>query len=229
MFPCFFSLNQCLSHSWTYFLAHQYFKNFNHDISIFPFLIFLYSGDIEFVLPLTFTYLSLPSFISVSTFFCICLYVLFYLSLPPFMSISTFFFIYLSHLLYLKNDLSFLQPWFVSSFLTIMGFKIMFFHSLEFPDNWYENWLDSIFITKKQIYLQWSTSLWQGREYCSANRFISCYSTAVYSTELQHLTASYCIKYFIFYEFPFFKFNRLTLRGNHGPICRSGSYVMLPV
>ena len=107
--------------------------------------------------------------------------------------------------------------------------KIVFFHLLEFQENGYENWLDSISITKKQNYLQWSTSLWQNREYCSANRFISCYSTEVYSTELQHLTASYCITYFIFYEFPFFKFNRLTLRRNHGPICRSGSYVMLPL
>ena len=108
---------------------------------------FLYSGDIEFVLPLPFIYLSnllfylsllsflsvSPSFLfvsafflSVSTFFFICLYLLFYLSLPPFISISTFFFIYLSHLLYLKNNLSFLQPWFVSSFLTIMGFKWTF-------------------------------------------------------------------------------------------------------
>ena len=100
--------------------------------------------------------------------------------------------------------------------------KIVFFHLLEFQENGYENWLDSIFITKKQNYLQWSTSLWQNREYCSANRFISCYSTEVYSTELQHLTASYCIKYFILYEFPFLKFNCLTLRGNHGPFAVLG-------
>ena len=80
-------------------------------------------------------------YLSVSTFFFICLYLLFYLSLPSFLSVSTFFF-YLSHLFYLsvstfflylslpsfylKNNLSFLQQWFVSFFLTIVGFKWTF-------------------------------------------------------------------------------------------------------
>ena len=139
MFPCFFSLDQCLSHSWTYFscpLIFQKRQSRHQHISFSHF--FVYSGDIQFVLPLTFIYPSLPSFLSVFTFFFICFYLLF-LSISTFfficlyllfLSISTFFFICLTffficlYLLlclslpsfYLKNNLSFLQPWSVSFF-----------------------------------------------------------------------------------------------------------------
>ena len=148
MFACFFSLNQCLSHSWTYSscpLIFQKLQSRHQHISFSHF--FVYSGDIQFVLPLTFIYLSLPSFLSVSTFifiylslpsFFIYLYLLFYLS------VSTFFYIYL-YLLFIWKIIFFSSTMICQFFLTIMGFKwtfdmikncekkvvkIMFFHLL---------------------------------------------------------------------------------------------------
>ena len=112
MFACFFSFNQCLSHSWIYFSCPLIFQKLQsrHQHISFPHF-FVYSGDIQFVLPLTFIYLSLrfffylplPSFLSIClTFFFIYLYLLLYQSLPSFLSnspsflsVSTFYYIYL--------------------------------------------------------------------------------------------------------------------------------------
>ena len=86
-----------------FFLPINISKTLITTSAYFLFSFFVYSGDIEFVLPLTFIYLSL---LSLPSLFSICLYLLFslsvstfffiYLSLPSFLSVSTFFFFYLS-------------------------------------------------------------------------------------------------------------------------------------
>ena len=88
----FFIKSICISFLNIFFLPINISKTSITTSAYFLFSFFLYSGDTGFVLPLTFIYLSLlslPSFLSVSTFFFL------YLSLPSFLSVSTFFF-YLS-------------------------------------------------------------------------------------------------------------------------------------
>ena len=111
MFPCFFSLNQSVSHSWTYSSSPSLFQKLQsrHQHISFPhffciaekynlfcllhLFICLYVSFLS-VSTFFFIYLSLRSFLSVSTFFLICLYLLFYLSLPSFyLSLPSFLYV----------------------------------------------------------------------------------------------------------------------------------------
>ena len=142
MFPCFFSLNQCLSHSWTYSSSPSLFQKLQSRHQHFSFPHFFCIAEkynlfclLHLFICLYVSFLSVSTFffyLSVSTFFFIRLYLFFNLSLSSFLSVSafflsvstffficlTFFFIclYLLFCLSLPNNLPFLQLWFASFF-----------------------------------------------------------------------------------------------------------------
>ena len=103
-----------------FFLPINISKTLITTSAYFLFSFFLYSGEIEFVLPLTFIYLSLR-------FFFICLYLLFYLSVSTFFFIRLYLFFYLSLSSFLSICLTF---FFICLCLLFICFYLLFYLSL---------------------------------------------------------------------------------------------------